>query len=78
MKHKYINIVDQITHASRSFFVYSNGDLFCQFAGNETCTAKSNDNIVLNMSGAIIHGKFVANHGTGFILSDWTIERKGN
>ena len=76
MKHKYINIIDQTTHSSRSFFVYSDGNLFCQFTANETCTAKSNDNIVLNMSGATVRGKFVANHGTGFILSDWTIERK--
>ena len=78
MKHNYINIADQPTHSSRSFFIYANGDLFCQFIAREICTAKPNDNIVLNMSGAIIHGKFVENHGTGFILSDWTIERKGN
>lgn len=76
MKRNYINIVDKATHASRSFFVYENGDLFCQFTACEICTAWPNDEITLNMSGAIIHGKFVANHGTGFILSDWTIERK--
>ena len=78
MKHNYINIADQATHVSRSFFVYANGDLFYQFTAREICTAKLNDEITLNMSGAIIHGKFIANHGTGFILSDWTIERKGN
>ena len=78
MKRNYINIADQATHASRSFFVYTNGDLFCQFTACEMCMANKDDNIVLNMSGAIIHGKFVENHGTGFILSDWTIERKGN
>lgn len=78
MKHNYINIADQATHASRSFFVYTNGDLFCQFTARESCTAKLNDEITLNMRGAIIHGKFIANYGTGFILSDWTIERKGN
>lgn len=78
MKHKYVNIVDQTTHASRSFFVYSNGYLFCQLSHNETCTAKLNNKITLNMRGAIIRGKFVANHGTGFILSDWTIKRKEN
>lgn len=78
MKHNYINIADQATHVSRSFFVYANGDLFCQFIAREICTAKLNDEITLNMRGAIIHGKFVENHGTGFILSDWTIERKGN
>ena len=76
MKHNYINIADQATHASRSFFVYANGDLFCQLTARELCIAKPNDNIVLNMRGAIIHGKFIANYGTGFILSDWTIERK--
>ena len=76
MKRNYINIADQVTHSSRSFFVYTNGDLFCQFAAHEICTAKRNDEITLNMSGAIIRGKFVANHGTGFILSNWTIERK--
>ena len=76
MKRNYINIADQATHASRSFFVYSDGDLFCQFNGNEICTAEQDDNIVLNMSGATVRGKFVSNHGTGFILSDWTIERK--
>lgn len=76
MKHNYINIADHATHAARSFFVYANGDLFCQFTDREICTAKLNDEITLNMSGAIIRGKFVANHGTGFILSDWTIERK--
>lgn len=75
MKH-YVGIADQATHSSRSFFVYANGDLFCQLAATEICIAKSNDNIVLNMSGAIVRGKFVTNHGTGFILSDWTIERK--
>ena len=78
MKHNYINIADQATHASRSFFVYTNGDLFCQFTARESCTAKLNDEIILDMSGATIRGKFVENHGTGFILSDWTIERKGN
>ena len=78
MKHNYSNIADQATHASRSFFVYANGDLFCQLTAREICTAEPDDNIVLNMSGATIRGKFVANHGTGFILSDWTIERKGN
>ena len=78
MKHNYINIADQATHASRSFFIYTNGDLFCQFTARESCTAKLNDEIILDMSGAIIRGKFVENHGTGFILSDWTIERKGN
>ena len=76
MKHNYSNIVDQATHSSRSFFIYSNGDLFCQFTAHEICTANPNDNITLNMSGAIIRGKFVMNYGTGFILSDWTIERK--
>lgn len=76
MKHKYINIVNQATHSSRSFFVYANGDLFCQFTAREICTAKLNDEITLNMSGATVRGKFVSNHGTGFILSDWTIERK--
>lgn len=75
-KHNHVNIVDQATHSSRSFFVYSDGDLFCQLVGREICTAWPNDNIVLNMSGATVRGKFVANHGTGFILSDWTIERK--
>ena len=73
---RYINIADQQTHSSRSFFIYANGDLFCQLTPPEFCIAKPNDNIVLNMSGATIRGKFVANHGTGFILSDWTIERK--
>ena len=73
---RYIDIVNQPTHSSRSFFVYANGDLFCQLTPRELCIAKPNDNIVLNMSGAIIRGKFVANHATGFILSDWTIERK--
>ena len=77
-KHNYTNIADQATHAARSFFVYANGDLFCQFTACEMCMANKDDNIVLNMNGAIIHGKFVKNHGTGFILSDWTIERKGN
>ena len=76
MKHKSTNIVDQTTHASRSFFVYSNGYLFCQLSHNEICIAKPKKNILLNMNGAIIRGKFVANHGTGFILSDWTIKRK--
>lgn len=76
MKRKYINIADQATHSSRSFFIYANGDLFCQLTHCELCTAKRNDEITLNMSGAIIRGKFVTNHGTGFILSDWTIERK--
>ena len=76
MKHNYINIAEQATHALRSFFVYSDGDLFCQLTAREVCTAKQNDNIVLNMSGATVRGKFVSNHGTGFILSDWTIERK--
>ena len=76
MRHNYINIVEQATHASRSFFVYSNGDLFCQLTAREICIAKLDDEITLNMRGAIIRGKFVANHGTGFILSDWTIERK--
>lgn len=76
MRHNYIDIVDQATHSSRSFFVYTNGDLFCQFANHEICTAKRNDEITLNMSGAIIRGKFVTNLGTGFILSDWTIDRK--
>lgn len=71
-----INIVDLLIHSSRSFFVYTNGDLFCQLTACEMCMANKDDNIVLNMSGAIIHGKFVANHGTGIILSDWTIERK--
>ena len=75
---RHINIADQATHASRSFFVYANGDLFCQLTDREICIAKLNDEITLNMNGAIIHGKFVENHGTGFILSDWTIERKGN
>ena len=75
---RHISIVDQPTHSSRSFFIYANGDLFCQLTHCELCIAKPNDNIVLNMSGAIVHGKFVENHGTGFILSDWTIERKGN
>ena len=73
---RYINIADQQTHSSRSFFIYANGDLFCQLTPPEFCIAKPNDNIVLNMSGATIRGKFIANHGTGFILSDWTIERK--
>lgn len=73
---RHIDVVDQATHASRSFFIYANGDLFCQLTVREICTAKHNDNIVLNMSGAIIRGKFVTNHGTGFILSDWTIERR--
>ena len=72
----HINIVDQPTHSSRSFFIYANGDLFCQLTPPEFCIAKPNDDIVLNMSGAIVRGKFVANHGTGFILSDWTIERR--
>ena len=76
MKHNCINIAEQPTHSSRSFFVYSNGDLFCQLTAHEICIAKRNDEITLNMSGAIVRGKFVANHGTGFILSDWTIERK--
>lgn len=76
MKHKYLDIIDQATHSSRSFFVYSDGNLFCQFTANEICTAEPDNNIVLNMSGATVRGKFVANHGTGFILSDWTIERK--
>ena len=76
MKRNYINIVDQATHASRSFFVYANGDLFCQLVGNEICITKPNYYVILNMRGATIRGKFVANHGTGFILSDWTIERK--
>lgn len=76
MKRNYINIVDQATHASRSFFVYANGDLFCQLTGNEICVTKPNYYIVLNMSGATVRGKFIANHGTGIILSDWTIERK--
>lgn len=71
-----INIVDQPSHSSRSFFVYANGDLFCQLTTCEMCMANKDDNIVLNMSGAIIHGKFVMNLGTGIILSDWTIERK--
>lgn len=78
MKHKYVDIVDQATHSSRSFFVYANGYLFCQLSHNEICTAKLNNKITLNMNGAIIRGKFVANHGTGFILSDWTIKRKEN
>ena len=73
---RYIGITDQAKHAPRSFFVYANGDLFCQLAATEICIAKPNDNIVLNMSGAIVRGKFVTNRGTGFILSDWTIERK--
>ena len=73
---RYIGITDQAAHSSRSFFVYANGDLFCQLTATEICIAKPNDNIVLNMSGAIVRGKFVTNHGTGFILSDWTIERK--
>lgn len=73
---KRINIVDLPIHSSRSFFVYVNGDLFCQLTACEMCMANKDDNIVLNMSGAIIHGKFVTNHGTGIILSDWTIERK--
>ena len=73
---RYIDIVNQPTHSSRSFFIYANGDLFCQLTPPEFCIAKPNDNIVLNMSGATIRGKFIANHGTGFILSDWTIERK--
>lgn len=76
MKRSHIDIVDQTTHSSRSFFVYSDGNLFCQFTGREICTAEPNDSIILNMSGAIICGKFVANYGTGFILSDWTIKRK--
>ena len=76
MRHGYINIVNQATHASRSFFVYANGDLFCQLTARETCIAKLDDEITLNMSGATVRGKFIANHGTGFILSDWTIERK--
>ena len=75
---RHIDIADQATHAARSFFVYANGDLFCQLTAREICIAKLNDEITLNMNGAIIHGKFVENHGTGFILSDWTIERKGN
>lgn len=73
---RYIDICYQATHASRSFFIYENGDLFCQLTDREICIAKQNDNIILNMRGATIRGKFVANHGTGFILSDWTIERK--
>ena len=76
MRHGYINIADQATHASRSFFVYANGDLFCQFTTREICIAKPNDDITLNMRGATIRGKFVKNFGTGIILSDWTIERK--
>lgn len=76
MKRNYINIVDQAKHASRSFFVYANGDLFCQLTAREICIAKPDDDITLSMSGATIRGKFVANHGTGFILSDWTVERK--
>lgn len=71
-----INIVDQPIHSSRSFFVYANGDLFCQLTACEMCMANKDDNIVFTMSGAIIRGKFVTNHGTGIILSDWTIERK--
>lgn len=69
-----INIVDLPTHSSRSFFVYTNGDLFCQLTAYEMCIANKDDNIVLNMRGAIIRGKFVTNHGTGIILSDWTIK----
>ena len=76
MRHNYINIVEQATHASRSFFVYSNGDLFCQLTAREICFAKLSDEIMLNMRGAIIRGKFITNFGTGFILSDWTIKRK--
>ena len=76
MKHNCINIADKATHASRSFFVYANGDLFCQLTAREICIAKPDDDITLNMSGATVRGKFVANHGTGFILSDWTVERK--
>lgn len=76
MKRNYINIVDKATHASRSFFVYANGDLFCQLTAREVCIAKPDDDITLNMSGATVRGKFVTNFGTGFILSDWTIERK--
>ena len=76
MKRNYINIADQATHASRSFFIYTNGDLFCQLRVHEICTAKPDDDITLNMSGVTVRGKFISNHGTGFILSDWTIERK--
>lgn len=71
-----MNISDKATHASRSFFVYANGDLFCQLTAREICIAKPSDDITLNMSGATISGKFIENYGTGFILSDWTIERK--
>lgn len=64
------------THSARSFFVYSNGNLFCQLQKYEICGAIENEQLVFNMSGCIIRGKFVMNFGTGIILSDWTIERK--
>ena len=64
------------THAARSFFVYSNGTLFCQLQKYEICNALIHDQIVINMSGAIIRGKFLTHHGTGIILTDWTIKRK--
>ena len=76
MKYNYTNLTDKATHASRSFFVYQNGDLFCQLKAYEFCIAKPNDNIVFKMSGANVRGKFVKNSGTGIILTDWTIERK--
>ena len=63
-------------HSARSFFVYSNGNLFCQLQKYEICAAAKNEQLVFNMRGCIIHGKFVALYGTGMILTDWTIERK--
>lgn len=75
-KHIIRDICTLYAHASRSFFVYANGDLFCQLKSYEFCIAKLNDDITLNMSGTTIRGKFVKNSGTGIILTDWTIERK--
>lgn len=75
-KHIMRDICTSYTHASRSFFVYENGDLFCQLKAYEFCIAKPNDNIVFKMSGATVRGKFVKTSGTGIILTDWTIERK--
>lgn len=76
MKHSHINVANRATHASRSFFVYADGNLFCQLTAREICIAKPDDNLTLNMSGATVRGKFVKNSGTGIILTDWTIERK--
>ena len=46
MKRNCINIVDLPTHSSRSFFVYANGDLFCQLTACEMCMANKDDIIV--------------------------------